>query len=95
MRDPWLFWTGLALAPFAGACFWVAMRVTSRRASLTWEITTQVIAGTGALLIGYESAFRTTAKDNLELKANTAVGLVLFTWGTMLLVSAVVKAFEK
>jgi hypothetical protein len=59
------------------------------------EIITQVIGGTAAILMGYESAFRSAAKDIWELKANTAVGLLFISASLVSLVEAVLKAFNK
>ena len=95
MREPWLFWSSLAVLPFAGVCFLVALRVTSDRRRLVFEIITQVVGGTAAVLMGYEGAFRSAAKDIWELKANTAVGLLFITGGLIALVDAVLKAFNK
>ena len=95
MREPWLFWGSLAFLPVAGVCLVLALRVTSERRRLVLEIITQVIGGTAAMLMGYESAFRSAAKDIWELKANTAVGLLFITAGLIALVDAVLKAFNK
>jgi hypothetical protein len=95
MRDTWLFWSSLAVLPFAGVCFLLALRVTSKRRRIVLEIITQVIGGTAAILMGYESAFRSAAKDIWELKANTAVGLLFISGGLVSLVDAVLKAFNK
>jgi hypothetical protein len=95
MCEPWLFWSGLALIPFAIICFLVGLRVRSERASLALEIATLVIAGTATSLMGYETAFRTTANDMSELKTNTAVGGLLFCWGVIMLFNALAKVFNK
>jgi hypothetical protein len=95
MRDPLVFWGSLACLPFAGVCFLLALRVPSQRLALVLEIVTQVIGGTAAMLMGYESAFRTAAKSFLELKANTAVGLLFLSAGLFALADAVAKAFNK
>lgn len=95
MREPWLFWSGLALASFAGVCLLLASHTASQRTSRVLEIMTGAIAGTAALLMGVEIAFRTAAKDTLGLQTDTAIGLVLLTGGLMWLINAVLKAFDK
>ena len=95
MREPWLFWTGLALASFAGVCLLLASHTASQRASLTLEIITGAIAGTAALLMGFEIAFRTAAKGTLGLQTNTAVGGALLIGGLVSLINSVLKAFDK
>ena len=95
MRDPWLFWTSLAILPFSGVCFLLALRVTSDRLRLVLEIITQVIGGVAAIAMGFESAFRTGARDIWELKTNTAVGLFFLGAGIFALAEAVAKALGK
>jgi hypothetical protein len=95
MRGLSLFWVSLASFPFAGVCFLFALRVTSRLRALALEITAHVIAGTAAILMGYERAFRTGAKSIWELKANTAVGLFFLIVGLLCIGDAVAKAFNK
>jgi hypothetical protein len=95
MREPWLFWGSLAFLPIAGICFVLAVRVTSERRRVVLEIVTQVIGGTAGILMGYERAFRSAAKDIWELKANTSVGLLLISGGLVAVVDAILKAFNK
>jgi len=95
MRDPWLFWGSLAVFPFAGIFFLLAMRVGSDRLRITFEIATQVIGGIAAILFGYEAAFRTTARDIMEFKAVTSVGYVFLLFGALALAEAVAKALGK
>lgn len=59
------------------------------------EIMTGAIAGTAALLMGFEIALRTDAKDTLGLKTNTAIGGVLLVGGLIWLINAVLKGFNK
>jgi hypothetical protein len=95
MRDPSLFWSSLASLPFAGVCFLFALRVTSPARALTLQIGAQVIAGTAAILMGYESAFRTAARSTRELQINTSVGLFFLAIGLFSVADAVVKALNK
>jgi len=69
MREPWLFWSSLAILPFAIACFVIAMRVTSERLTRALEVAGEIIAGVALPLAGYEGGFRYAAKDIWELKA--------------------------
>jgi hypothetical protein len=95
MREPWLFWTSLAILPFAGVCFLLALRVTSDRLRVSLEIVSQTIGGAAAIAMGYESAFRMGAKDFWELKTNTAVGLFFILAGVFALAEAVAKVLGK
>ena len=95
MRDPWLFWSSLAVLLFAGVCFLLALRGASERRRVVLEIITQVIGGAAAIAMGYESAFRTGARDIWEFKTNTAVGLFFIGAGLFSLAEAVAKALGK
>jgi len=95
MRDPWLFLTSLAILPFAGVCFLFALRVTSDRLRVTLEIITQIIGGAAAIAMGYEAAFRSGARDFLELKADTPVWLLFISAGVFALAEAVAKVLGK
>jgi hypothetical protein len=95
MRDPWLFWVGLACIPFAGICFLLAVRATSPRRELVLGLAARVIGGAAALVIGYESAFRTGAGSIAEAKVNTAVGLCLLTAGLVWVGEGAARAFKR
>ena len=95
MREPWLFWSSLAILPFAIACFVIAMRVTSERLTRALEIAGEIIAGVALPLVGYEGGFRYPAKDIWELKAQTSAGLLFITLGVFCIVDVIAKAFDK
>lgn len=95
MREPWVFWSSLAILPLAGVSFLLAVHVTSDRLRARWEIATQLIGGTAAILMGYESAFRIAAKSIWESKENYAVGTLFLIAGVLALADVVAKAFDK
>jgi hypothetical protein len=95
MREPWLFWGSLPFLLLAGVCFLVALRAISDRSRHGWEIATHIIAGAAATLMGYEVAFRNSAKSIPDLQINTSVGLLLLLFGVISLGTAVAKAFGK
>jgi hypothetical protein len=95
MRDPWIFWVGVAMLPMAGVSFWFAVHVTSDHLQARLEVVTQLIGGTAGILMGYESAFRTAAKSIWELKENYATGAFFLIAGVLALADVVAKAFDK
>jgi len=95
MREPWLFWGSLSFLVLAAICFVVALRAASSPRVRRLEIFTQVIAGAAAVLMGYESAFRTSAASIHELQINTAIGLLFLTFGILSLLTAVAKSFNR
>jgi hypothetical protein len=95
MREPLLFWASLATLPIAIVCFIVAIRVTSQRVAITLQIASQLIAGIALPLMGYETAVRSAAKSVLEMKSNTAAGLLFITAGVFCIGDLIAKAFHK
>jgi len=95
MREPWLFWGSLPFLPVAGICFLLALRATSQRVALAFEITALVMAGAAATIMGCEIGFRTASKSIPVLQINRAVGLLFLTGGLLSLATAVAKAFNK
>jgi hypothetical protein len=95
MREPWLFWGGIAVVPFAIVCFVIAMRVTSERMTRALEVAGEIIAGVALPLAGYEGGFRYPAKDIWELKAQESAGLFFITLGLICIADVIAKAFDK
>ena len=79
----------------AGVFFWFAVRETSERLQTQWQVITQLVGGTAAVLAGYESAFRTAAKSIWELKDNYATGMLFLSVGILALADVAAKAFYK
>ena len=95
MRDPWLFWTGVAFLPFAAVCLYHGMHATEAARERRLEVAGRAMAGMAAIAIGYECAFRTAVASVPELKTNTAIGLFFLVGGLLCVGNAVLRTFNR
>lgn len=95
MRDPWLFWAGLTLVPFAAICFYQAMHAELPDRELRFDVAARLIASVAGLAMGFECVFRTVPMPPPELQKYTSVGLLLFVGGVIGIGNAVLRAFKR
>ena len=95
MRDPLLFWVGLALVPFAAICFYQAMHAESPDRELRFDVAARVIASLAGLAMGFECVFGTLPMPPPELQKYTSVDLLLFAGGVIGIGNAVLRAFKR